>query len=121
MSVSRFLLFEPLSSVHKDIFVQWNQGVLLYIDLSGIINCNTFSVVPSVINENATNELLYWNNITKCNEITSQNLRWKFWITQLKSLWNTVATKPELGARLGAYHIRKYLEWLQSNIILELI
>jgi hypothetical protein len=25
----------------------------MFIDLSGIVNCNTFSVMPSVINENA--------------------------------------------------------------------
>jgi hypothetical protein len=26
---------------------------LLFIDLTGIVNCNAFSVVPSIINENA--------------------------------------------------------------------
>ncbi len=32
---------------------------LLQIDLSGIINYNTFSAVPSVINENAKNVLFH--------------------------------------------------------------
>jgi hypothetical protein len=32
---------------------------LLQIDLSGIINYNTFSVVPSIINENAKNALFH--------------------------------------------------------------
>jgi hypothetical protein len=33
---------------------------LLQIDLSGTINCNTFSVVPSIINENAKNVLFHF-------------------------------------------------------------
>ncbi len=32
---------------------------LLYTDLRGIINCNTFSEVPSIINENAKNVLFH--------------------------------------------------------------
>ena len=34
---------------------------LLYIDLSGITNCNTFSVVPSMINENAKSAVPFDN------------------------------------------------------------
>jgi len=36
---------------------------LLQIDLGGIINFNTFSVVPSIINENAKNALFYFKNV----------------------------------------------------------
>ncbi len=30
------------------------------MNLSGILNCNIFSVVPSIINENAINMLFHW-------------------------------------------------------------
>jgi hypothetical protein len=36
---------------------------LSWIDLSGIIDFNTFSVVPSIINENANNVLFHWLGI----------------------------------------------------------
>ncbi len=43
-----------LSVVFKStFFCSMKPQFLLQIDSSGIINCNTFSVVPSVINENA--------------------------------------------------------------------
>ncbi len=51
VSINRFILLKPHCSVQKYFFVK-KPRFLLYIDLSGIINCNTFSVVPSIINEN---------------------------------------------------------------------
>jgi hypothetical protein len=48
-------LLEPLCSVQKYILCSVKPRFWLKIVLSGIINCNTFSVVPSIINENAKN------------------------------------------------------------------
>ncbi len=43
-----------MSVVFKNyIFCSMKPKFLLEIDLSGIINCNTFSVVPSIIDKNA--------------------------------------------------------------------
>ncbi len=52
-SINRFLLFESFCSVQKYIFCSTKASFLLQIDSSGIINCNTFSVLPSIFNENA--------------------------------------------------------------------
>jgi hypothetical protein len=51
-SINGFLLFGPLCSVQKYIFLLKLQFWLKIVIIS-IKNCNTFSVVPSVINENA--------------------------------------------------------------------
>jgi hypothetical protein len=52
-----FFLFEPLCSVLKYIFFVKKTRFLLQIDLSRIINCSTFSVAPSIVNQNAKNVL----------------------------------------------------------------
>jgi hypothetical protein len=39
------------------------QRFWLWIDLSGIISCNTFSVVRPIINENEKNVLFYYAHI----------------------------------------------------------
>jgi hypothetical protein len=46
-------LFEPLSRVQKYIFCSTKARFLLWMDSSCIKNCNTFSVLPSIINQNA--------------------------------------------------------------------
>jgi hypothetical protein len=48
-----FSLLETLCSVQKYIFVQWNQRFCCKLTQVAFSNCNTFSVVPSIINENA--------------------------------------------------------------------
>ncbi len=47
-----------LSVVFKNtFFVYWNQGFLLQIDLSCTVNSDTFSLVPSIIKQNAKDML----------------------------------------------------------------
>ena len=55
-----FLLFEPLCNVQKYIFCSVKPRFCFKILCSGIINCNTFSVVPSLINENAKNVMFHY-------------------------------------------------------------
>jgi len=52
-----FFLLETFCSVQKYIFCSKKPKFLLQIDLSGILNCNAFSVVSSISNENAKNAL----------------------------------------------------------------
>jgi hypothetical protein len=59
MPINRLLLFQFLFCVQKYIFCDNGATDLLQIDLIGILNCNTFSVVPSIINENAKNALFH--------------------------------------------------------------
>jgi hypothetical protein len=42
---------------------------LLEADLRGITNCNTFSVVPSIINGNVKNALLHLNMMAKDEKV----------------------------------------------------
>ncbi len=37
-----------------------NETKVLAVDLSGIINCNAFSMVPSIINKNVKNVLFHY-------------------------------------------------------------
>jgi hypothetical protein len=60
MSINRVRLAENVCSVQKYIFCSMKPKLLLEIDLSGIINCNTFSVVPSIIDKNAKNVLFHF-------------------------------------------------------------
>ncbi len=50
-----------LKTLLKYIFVHTNKS----FDLSGILNCNTFSVAPSVINDNLKNVLLHLKLISE--------------------------------------------------------
>jgi hypothetical protein len=52
-------MFEPLYSILKYIFCSMKPRFLLQFDLSRIINYNTFSVVPSLINQNEKNVLFH--------------------------------------------------------------
>jgi hypothetical protein len=55
MTINRLLSCFNLSVVFKNTFCSWKPRFLLQIDLSG----NTFSVAPSMINENAKNALFH--------------------------------------------------------------
>jgi hypothetical protein len=53
MKINSCSLFEALRSVQKYIICTMKPRFWSLIDFCGIINCNTFSVVPSIISENA--------------------------------------------------------------------
>ena len=53
--INRFIIVRTYLLFSKFIFCSMKPRFLLYIDWSGIINCNTFSVVPSIIIGNAKN------------------------------------------------------------------
>ncbi len=52
-----FVYFYTLNSVQKHTFIQLNQNFCCKFPFSGIINCNTFSVAPSITNEKVKNVL----------------------------------------------------------------
>jgi hypothetical protein len=63
-------LFEPFCSVQKYIFCSIKPRFFVVNWLSCIVKCNTFSVAPSIFNQNAKNVLFYWQSLlyksTKC-------------------------------------------------------
>ncbi len=59
-------MLEPLCSVQKYIFCSTKPRFLLQIVSSCNINYNTFSVAPSIFNQNEKkNVLFHWNNFTR--------------------------------------------------------
>jgi hypothetical protein len=55
MSINRVFIVRSSLQCSKIHFLFNKTEVFVYIDLSGIINCNVFSLAPSIINENAKN------------------------------------------------------------------
>ncbi len=53
MPIKMFYIVWTLWSVQKYLFCSMKTKFLLHTDISGIINCSTFSVAPSIINQNA--------------------------------------------------------------------
>ncbi len=68
------LLFEPFCSALKYNICLMKPIFGLCIDLSGIINCNTFSVVPSIINEKSKTVLFHSNPAQKTGTRFLRNL-----------------------------------------------
>jgi len=82
MSVNIFF-YEPFCMAQRYIFVQQNQDCcstkprfLSSIDFSSSINCKTFSVVPSIINEKAKNVLFHWVEGMQVDEMTWHQSFW---------------------------------------------